>query len=181
METYLLITTVAIFIGVMSLIWFADYKRRANSEQFLQISQVLNEALKTLQGIHATNYEHLNESKESVVQSRIELKACVQDLQKTVLDATESINSSAKSVNEAVRADVRNSIEKLSSALLTATGAISRTNHELKTELVYGVKSVSDGIARTNRDLTTAVLKEVSAVTKQIEELRRSLEESIKF
>jgi hypothetical protein len=177
METYLLITAVAIFMGVMCLVWLADKRRRANLEQFSQVSQVLGESSKTLQEIHATNYSQLNELKGSVEN----LQKAVLELQKTVSDSGRSSETAAELLNDALRNDVRKSFEKLSSALLTATGAISKTNHELKTELVEGLKSVSDVIAMTNRGLTTAVLKEVADAAKQIEQLRKSLEESIKF
>jgi phage-related protein len=181
MDTYLLATNVGILLGVLGLVLLVEKRRRSNLEQFGQVTQLMTETLKALQEIHSSNNAHLSEVKQCIQQAQGELKSSLQDLQISSANGNQGLTSSAKEMNDALRNEVRNSIEKLSAALLTSTGVLSKTNHELKSEIVGGLQSLCDSIGKTNRDLSTSVLKEVSGAAKKIDELKASLEESIKF
>jgi hypothetical protein len=53
METYQLIVTVAIFLGVMSLVLLTEKRRRAEIERTEKLEQAFGQCLQALQGIRA--------------------------------------------------------------------------------------------------------------------------------
>src|SRR5437899_3093590 len=119
METYLLMTNAAVFIGVMCVVLLLDKRRRSSAEHFNEISRVHNESLATLQGIYTTNSTQL-----------AELKGAIGQLQASMDGASRSRQSDSENQNSALRDELRKSLDKLSTSIEAVIKAQGKTQAE---------------------------------------------------
>ena len=116
METYLLLTNVANFIGLMCVVLLLDKRRRSNIEQFNLANQVLGESLATLKAIHESNSSQSAELRAAVAQ----LQSSVDLVKTSVGDADRSGQITSENQTVALREELRNVTDKLSSSMEAA-------------------------------------------------------------
>lgn len=159
METYLLIVSVALFLGVMGIIGMLENRRRTEKAQFDQTLLALTTCLDVLRGTQA----------ESNAQT-VQLKQALAQLQAT-------IEWGANCTTETVRA---------SSAELAAV--VEKTAGQIQTSIAHHQKAMDTTFMRAAEQLSVSasarskeLLSETQRTTKAIGELKASLEESVSF
>jgi uncharacterized protein YlxW (UPF0749 family) len=163
METYLLVANVAVFIGIMCVVLLLDKRRRSDIEQFSQTSQVLNESLAVLQGIHGSSSAKLTELKDAINQ-----------LQASIEGASRSGQSASENQNSALRDELHKSLDKISGTVEAAIKAHGKSQ-------VEALGANLDTELEASRESSQELRDELEKIRGRLEALKTSLEESIKF
>ena len=159
METYTLVTLVALFIGVMAVVVMLDRRRRTEQTHFDQFHQTLAGCLDALRILHSGN----EAQSAQLAQALNQLRAAVET----------SANSAAESSRTLSKDSVR-AIEQAAAHLESAVGAQQKA---VDATLVRAADKLSESSAARSNDL----LAEAKRTTKAVEALKASLEESVKF
>ena len=159
METYTLVTLVALFIGVMAVVLLLDRRRRTEQAHFDQLDRTLAGCLDALRNLHTGN----ETQSAQLVGALNQLRAAVET---GANSATEFSRTLSK---DAVRA-IEQAATHLEAAVLGHQKAVDAT-------LVRAAEKLSESSAARTKEL----LAEAQRTTKAVEALKSSMEESVKF
>jgi hypothetical protein len=159
METYLLIVSVALFLGVMGIIAMLEQRRKIEQAHFDQVHQTLAGCLEALKAVQAGNEAQSGQLIEALAQ-----------LQATI----EVTGNNATEARQAVAAEVVRTTEKSVGHL---EAVIVQQQKALDATLVRASETTSESAGLRSKEL----LAEVQRTTKAVEALKASLEESVSF
>lgn len=166
METYTLVTLVALFLGVMGVIAMMEHRRRTDLTRFEQLNQTLSACLGSLQSIHSSNEAQMTQ----VVAALSQLHTAIQADTGASSEATQSLSSNV------VRA-LDQAAAKFSGVSQANTGELVGRIKELVERLEWFAKQLTSATQTGSKELQA----EAQRTTKAIESLKASLEESVKF
>lgn len=159
METYLLIVSVALFLGVMGIVAMLEHRRRTEKARFDQLHQTLAGCLETLRAVQAGNEAQSSQLMEALVQLQATIEV-------TGNNATESRRAAATEVARTTE----KSVGHLEAVIVQQQKALDAT-------LVRASETTSESSGLRSKEL----LAEVQRTTKAVEALKASLEESVSF
>lgn len=137
METYLLVVTFVILVGVMGLVLLAEKRRRVDAERFEQLQQALALCVQTLQAIQTSQETHLNQVRAAV---EIAAKNQTSDTVRAVGEAAIKLQEAALQIQKAASAGVESQSSKLADTIQAAAKQVSAEMRKT-TEAVEALKT----------------------------------------
>ncbi|MBI2926459.1 MAG: hypothetical protein HYY24_12260 [Verrucomicrobia bacterium] len=137
METYLLIVTFVILVGVMALVVLADKRRRVDVERFEKLQQVLAQCVQVLQAMQASQESHFSQLR-TVVETAAKNQAG--DTVRAVGEAAIKLQEAALQLQKTGGAEMESHGNKLAE---TVQAAAKQLSGELRktTEAVEALKA----------------------------------------
>jgi hypothetical protein len=170
METYQLIISVSLFLGVMGVIALLDRRGRTERAHFERIHQTLVTCLQSLQAIQSGGQTQTAKTLEALASLRTAAETGLASVRAAAEAGTETSSRALANLSGETTRAVKEAVTRAEAALLHQQKAREEASSTIVTKLSEITKS-------TSRDL----LSEAERTTEAVHDLKASLEESVRF